>query len=83
MTENWALERLRLWRDVVEAEKDFDRVRKLPADRSAASIVRADLLAALEAYTACLTAQGRPIPYRLRDELRLHRRTWSGAGRSY
>ena len=34
---------------------------------------RHDLVAALAAYTNCLVAVGVPIPYRMRDELRLHR----------
>ena len=39
------------------------------------SIARAELLAALEAYAASLTNHGRPIPYALRDELNIRRRT--------
>jgi hypothetical protein len=35
---------------------------------------REALLAALEAYAAGLTTAGQPLPYRLRDELFLHRR---------
>lgn len=35
---------------------------------------RSDLLAALEAYAGALTLTGRPLPYRLRDELFLYRR---------
>ena len=35
---------------------------------------RADLLAALEKYAAALESTGRPLPYRLRDELHLQRR---------
>lgn len=35
---------------------------------------RSDLLAALEAYAGELTLTGRPLPYRLRDELFLYRR---------
>ena len=35
---------------------------------------RSDLLAALEAYAKALTLTGRPMPYRLRDELFLCRR---------
>jgi len=36
---------------------------------------RWDYLEALQAYTDCLTAHHRPVPYRLRDELRLLRST--------
>lgn len=35
---------------------------------------RSDLLTALEAYAGALTLAGRPMPYRLRDELFLCRR---------
>ncbi len=35
---------------------------------------RANLLAALEVYAAALESTGRPLPYRLRDELHLQRR---------
>ena len=35
---------------------------------------RSDLLAALEAYVGALALTGRPVPYRLRDELFLYRR---------
>jgi len=35
---------------------------------------RLALLATLEAYTSALAASGRPVPYRLRDELFLCRR---------
>jgi hypothetical protein len=34
---------------------------------------RRDLLAALESYAAALASAGRPIPYRIRDELHLYR----------
>lgn len=34
---------------------------------------RADFLAALERYASALKDTGRPLPYRLRDELHLHR----------
>jgi hypothetical protein len=35
---------------------------------------RANLLAALEVYASALEFTGRPLPYRLRDELHLYRR---------
>lgn len=44
--------------------------RPLPADVQAA---RAVLLAALERYASALEGAGRPIPYRMRDELQLSR----------
>lgn len=35
--------------------------------------VQRELLVALEEYVAALSARGRPVPYRLRDELHLYR----------
>jgi hypothetical protein len=43
---------------------------------------RANLLAALEVYAAALEATGRPLPYRMRDELHLQRRM-SGSRNSW
>ena len=34
---------------------------------------RATLLGALERYTQALEASGRPVPYRMRDELNIYR----------
>lgn len=34
---------------------------------------RRELLAALETYAAALASAGRPVPYRIRDELHLYR----------
>jgi hypothetical protein len=45
-------------------------------------VARDQVLRALEAYAACLAEQRRPIPYALRDELRLLRLT-SSAERGY
>lgn len=39
---------------------------------------RHHLISALEAYTAELVAQNLPIPYKLRDDLRLQRRALDG-----
>lgn len=63
-----------LWTKVVKARGDVTSQRNLPVGRSS-SIARAELLSALEAYALCLTNHGRPIPYALRDELRLMRLT--------
>jgi hypothetical protein len=38
------------------------------------TLAQATLLAALEDYAAGLASAGHPVPYRLRDELFLHRR---------
>jgi len=62
-----------LWNEVVKARSVVAAQRRRPPRDSA--IARAQLLAALEAYGASRTNLGRPIPYTLRDELRLRRLT--------
>ena len=47
------------------------RVGRLPDD---VAHTRADLLHALQTYTEALESRGLPVPYRLRDELRVRRR---------
>ena len=60
--------------DVVRARNATLEVRRVAAhSRLEASNARHDLVLALEAYTAYLTAVGSPVPYALRDELRLQR----------
>lgn len=63
-----------LWREVLAARRAVTRQRHLPV-RGSFAAARGELLSALEAYVASLAAQGRPIPYALRDELRLNRLT--------
>jgi hypothetical protein len=74
-TEPYALTSLNdLLHDVVRARSEIHKVRRVQlTSRVDAGNVRHDLVVALEAYTACLVAMGRPVPYGLRDELRLHR----------
>jgi hypothetical protein len=62
-----------LWGKVLKARTEVTAQRHLPIRDS--SIARAELLSALEAYAANLTNHGRPIPYALRDELRIRRLT--------
>jgi hypothetical protein len=50
-----------LWKKVVAARAGVAHYRDLPASQSK-SIVRAELLAALEAYVAYLPDHQRPIP---------------------
>lgn len=69
-------ERRRLWDQVVEARGLVASQRHLPVDRSFVG-ARVELLVALEAYAASLASHGRPIPYALRDDLRLQRLTCS------
>ena len=60
--------------DVVRARTAIHHVRRVPAhSRLDVGNARHDLVVALEAYTSCLAAIGRPVPYALRDELRLQR----------
>jgi hypothetical protein len=66
-----------LWNKVVKARRVVTSQRHLPVGRPS-SIARAELLSALEAYALSLTNRGRPIPYALRDELRLTRLTQYG-----
>ncbi len=63
-----------LWNEVVKARVVVASQRSSPVGRYS-SLARADLLAALEAYALSLTNHGRPIPYALRDELRIRRLT--------
>jgi len=52
--------------------EDGRHIRSAPYPEAVAA--RSDLLAALEAYVGALALTGRPMPYRLRDELFLYRR---------
>ena len=69
-----AVEPTILWDEVVKARAVVAQQRHLPSSRTS-SIARAELLSALEAYVKSLTNQRRPIPYGLRDELRIRRLT--------
>jgi len=70
-------EPLTLWNEVVKARGVLEQERQSPGGRGSSSPARADLLLALEAYAASLTHRRLPIPYVLRDELRLRRLTRS------
>ena len=70
-----------LWGAVLTARAALVHERHLrrgPGDRTA----RAVLLEALEAYVRSLEERSHPIPYALRDELRLQRLTCATDGRS-
>ncbi len=69
-----AEEPLVLWGRVLDAREVVTRERLVPLGRSLA-MARGDLLLALDAYVSSLVRRGRPIPYALRDELRLQRLT--------
>jgi hypothetical protein len=63
-----------LFREVVFARNEIVRVRRVHvSSRVELGAARHCLVQALEAYTGGLAASGRPVPYGLRDELRLQR----------
>jgi hypothetical protein len=63
-----------LWRAVLDARAAWAHERHLP-QRSLEPSARLALLDALEAYVKSLNERGHPVPYALRDELRLQRLT--------
>lgn len=63
-----------LFREVLYARSEVVRVRHVHvSSRVELGAARHELVLALEAYTGGLAASGRPVPYGLRDELRLQR----------
>ena len=64
----------RLLAEVCLARSHVARERNATRQIKDASAASEALLAALEAYAAGLETAGRPLPYRLRDELFLQRR---------
>ena len=69
-------EPLHLWHQLLRARAEVAEQRHV-ARGGPIPNARVELLSALEAYVACLASRGRPIPYALRDELRLSRLTSS------
>ncbi len=71
-----------LFDELVRARDIILAARRVPA-RNQVELrhARHDLVLALEAYTYALAAVGRPVPYALRDELRLQRGLDAPAGR--
>jgi hypothetical protein len=63
---------------LVDARTHMERVRRPPSERQETALARHKLIDALEAYTAGLTTLHAPVPYRLRDELRLNRAVDTG-----
>jgi hypothetical protein len=61
--------------EVVRSRDALTAARRRQAESGTSTVVvaRQELVAALAAYTACLVAGGVPVPYRMRDELRLLR----------
>jgi hypothetical protein len=63
-----------LLRRVMQAREAVTQQRRVPNARAVSS-ARHELLSALEEYVAGLSRRGAPVPYALRDELRLQRLT--------
>jgi hypothetical protein len=63
-----------LWEAVLRARAVWAQERHLP-QRGSEPTARLALLDALEAYVKSLDERGHPVPYALRDELRLQRLT--------
>jgi hypothetical protein len=63
-----------LWEAVLSARAAWAHERHLP-QRGTEPTARLALVDALEAYVKSLDERGRPVPYALRDELRLQRLT--------
>ena len=63
-----------LRRRLVHARAALSQVRRVQAARQGDVVhsARQDLVEALDAYVSRLTADGLPVPYRLRDEFRMH-----------
>lgn len=61
--------------DVVRARALLAQQRRMPQSKlEPGGMARAEMLSALEAYTAALDARRLPVPYALRDELRIQQR---------
>jgi len=63
-----------LWNAVLRARADLAHERHLP-QRHLEPSARVGLVKALESYVKSLVERGYPVPYALRDELRLQRLT--------
>jgi len=64
-----------LFQEVISARAAMTVARRAPLGRSRlVDAPRARLLQALEAYTAELNARNLPVPYGIRDDLRIQRR---------
>lgn len=61
-----------LLRDLCRARQVLAQRRRGGASKGSLDDARADMVAALSSYTSALSARGLPVPYLLRDELRLY-----------
>jgi hypothetical protein len=62
-----------LFEELRSAREEVSRLRHAPVVHAEQLAARQSLLTALESYVSGLTARGLPIPWKLRDELRLQR----------
>ncbi len=63
-----------LLEDLESARREVRTLRHASTDQRRLAAARQALLTAMECYAAALTERGLPTPWRLRDDLRLHRR---------
>lgn len=62
-----------LFEELQCAREEVVKLRRAPVVHAQLLAARQSLLTALESYVAGLSANGLPIPWRLRDDLRLQR----------
>ncbi len=63
-----------LLQDLRDARADLARARRTPGNApGSGNAARARVIAALEAYAAALEVRRLPVPYALRDELRIRK----------
>ena len=62
-----------LFEDLTTARREVVRLRHSCAEPRRVLEARRALLSAMESYAAALTERGLPTPWKLRDDLRLHR----------
>ena len=75
---------LALFQEVTSARAAMVVARRAPLGTpSVVERTRTRLLLALEAYTAELTARHLPVPYGIRDDLRIQRLTLNGVGATH
>lgn len=81
MTHHHSRDLSALLRAVNAARSQLDDARRARSSPpfSAVAAEQQALLAALERYAAALTRLGRPLPYRLRDEVAMYRAMFSAS----
>jgi hypothetical protein len=79
MTDQRSWDLSALLRAVCAARSEVEGARRAKAKPGSSSVAVEQrlLLAALEQYAAALTHHGRPLPYRMRDEVAMYRAMFS------